>query len=108
VTPQPDWIKQLVELSTDELTNEQISKVIGKSKTQVNRWRIRLDLPRPGSGRRKGKTKKKGSIVCRDYSQEQADFLRAIDDWRRVNHAIPSLVDGFRILLSMGYKRESI
>ncbi len=116
-------------------TNGELAKIFFVSKTTVARWLDSLGLKskydcktipnrvkkrirrkqkeswkkrkRKGDRRYRNPIAKKDSIVAlRIYQEDESEFLKEIIKWREKHKRVPSLLEGFKILKSLGWSKE--
>jgi hypothetical protein len=112
---------RLRELHAKGLSDNQISKELGITQPTASRWRFLLALKpnfqkgtehliKSPPGRPKSITGRNGrdsdEIFC-IFSEQESEFLRAINAWRVKHKRIPSLVEGFRIAKELGWQKQS-
>lgn len=102
-----DCLARFSALVNINMTDRQIAAVLGVSKSTVQRWRE--DLPKSGAGVKGTGTVAKADSTAhgqRFYGEEETEFLAAVAAFRsRHDGRPPSLVEGFRIALALGWRK---
>ena len=100
----PHVREEFLRLAGAGWTDVALAAHFGVSPTTVAGWRRRLGLPcSPGWGRRRPLP---ATTELGTYTDEQAAWLRAIDQWRARHGRPPTLREAFRLALAMGYRRS--
>jgi hypothetical protein len=48
-----------------------------------------------------------GVCTLRDYTDDEALFLRAVLRFRSLHHRPPTLIEAFRLALALGWRKET-